>query len=558
MSATDLTGLYIDGETNDYAGAGVTGTVVMKRDIAQAALSNHTGWSNYVTLKHAAGQTDTINYVYGNINRIDNNSTIINNTADNDVYHEYGTYSWIDAKGGVYDLQAAGNMELVVTGVESYVETTDLGSTARLDLSDTGAGGGVGSMEVTGYHARMFHGPDVLSGAWTMTATGFDATIRSEPLLTGGTIIQNTNGLLVNIDASDVGTSVAKGINIAAVAGADTNWAIHSATVAPSHFAGSLEAATITYGGAEVYRVGGTDVADADVVDALTISGGTVNGSVVGGVTPAAGTFTTLGATSAGQHYIGGSAEAGAAVTIAGSFDATGTNASATILNVGGTANTKASYNAYGVYIHPTLTEAASGNHVIMAGTRFNQPAITVGAATVTDAVSVYISGAPSATVTGKNYSFWVDLGETRLDNLVTMPQVYAHNMNGETIRALQINDTGELGYDSSSARFKTNIVPMEDTSWIYDLRPVNYEPRKKIMVEDKQVYTSESTGVKRYGLIAEEVEKVNPTFVFYDDENRVTGVHYGDLISPLVNEVQRLKSRVDELEKRLTALESK
>ena len=38
----------------------------------------------------------------------------------------------------------------------------------------------------------------------------------------------------------------------------------------------------------------GTAIANANVADDLTISGGTVNNSVVGGVTPAAGTFTTL------------------------------------------------------------------------------------------------------------------------------------------------------------------------------------------------------------------------------------------------------------------------
>lgn len=48
----------------------------------------------------------------------------------------------------------------------------------------------------------------------------------------------------------------------------------------------------VTIGAAYIYRVSGTDVADADVVDALTISGGTVNNSIIGGTTPAAGTFT--------------------------------------------------------------------------------------------------------------------------------------------------------------------------------------------------------------------------------------------------------------------------
>lgn len=53
-----------------------------------------------------------------------------------------------------------------------------------------------------------------------------------------------------------------------------------------------------TIGTAYIYRVGGTDVADADVVDALTISGGTVNNSPVGASVASTGAFTTLKADS--------------------------------------------------------------------------------------------------------------------------------------------------------------------------------------------------------------------------------------------------------------------
>ncbi|MHC4389629.1 MAG: hypothetical protein ACYSX1_13625 [Planctomycetota bacterium] len=46
-------------------------------------------------------------------------------------------------------------------------------------------------------------------------------------------------------------------------------------------------------------------------------------------------------------------------------------------------------------------------------------------------------------------------------DGVVSMPAVYGHDMNLETIRDLWINDSGELGYDSSTRRSKVNIEPI-------------------------------------------------------------------------------------------------
>jgi len=121
----------------------------------------------------------------------------------------------------------------------------------------------------------------------------------------------------------------------------------------------------------------------------------------------------------------------------------------------------------------------------------------------------------------------------------------YSHDMNGETIRDCQINNAGEFGYDSSARRGKMNIADMEDTSWLYDLQPVNFEPRKKDRCGN---YTEESTGEKKYGLIAEEVERVNEAFVFYD-EGKITGVHYSRFVSVLINEIQKLNKRILKLE---------
>lgn len=63
-----------------------------------------------------------------------------------------------------------------------------------------------------------------------------------------------------------------------------------------------------------------------------------------------------------------------------------------------------------------TLVEAGSGTHALLAGIRALAPTITGAAGAVTDVATVYIDQAPSATVTGAAYAFWVDAGVARFD----------------------------------------------------------------------------------------------------------------------------------------------
>lgn len=65
-----------------------------------------------------------------------------------------------------------------------------------------------------------------------------------------------------------------------------------------------------------------------------------------------------------------------------------------------------------------TLVEAGSGTHALLANAVFTAPTITGGSATVTNTATVYISGAPSATVTGANYALWAAAGTIRLGDL--------------------------------------------------------------------------------------------------------------------------------------------
>jgi len=128
--------------------------------------------------------------------------------------------------------------------------------------------------------------------------------------------------------------------------------------------------------------------------------------------------------------------------------------------------------------------------------------------------------------------------GDFSTDNLifnasVFMPSVYGDAISG-TYRDLYIKDDGQLGYISSSKRYKKNITDMEDVSWIYKLRPVNY------------LYKEDLTNSKSYGLIAEEVEEINMHFVSYNNKGKPETVLYSQLISPMLKAIQEQQKQLE------------
>ena len=132
---------------------------------------------------------------------------------------------------------------------------------------------------------------------------------------------------------------------------------------------------------------------------------------------------------------------------------------------------------------------------------------------------------------------------------IVSLPACYSHDMNGETYRDLLINDSGELGYDSSTIRKKTNVVDMEDIDWLYDLRPVNFEYKRR---DDKGTYLNQGNGIKKYGMIAEEVEKINSGFIFYDEDGRTEGIQYREFIPVLIRALQDQRAEIECLKMRM------
>jgi hypothetical protein len=79
----------------------------------------------------------------------------------------------------------------------------------------------------------------------------------------------------------------------------------------------------------------------------------------------------------------------------------------------------------------------------------------------------------------------------------------------------------------------------------ILALKPVTFRYKKEI----------DSTGIPQFGLVAEEVEKVNPDLVTRDAEGKLYTVRYDAVNAMLLNEFLKEHRTVQELKKEVAAL---
>jgi endosialidase-like protein len=102
------------------------------------------------------------------------------------------------------------------------------------------------------------------------------------------------------------------------------------------------------------------------------------------------------------------------------------------------------------------------------------------------------------------------------------------------------VNSAGKLGTGTSSRRFKDDIKPMDQTSEaILALQPVTFRYKKEIDPE----------GRSHFGLVAEDVEKVNPDLVVRDKEGKPYTVRYDQVNAMLLNEFLKAHRKVQDLE---------
>ena len=103
------------------------------------------------------------------------------------------------------------------------------------------------------------------------------------------------------------------------------------------------------------------------------------------------------------------------------------------------------------------------------------------------------------------------------------------------------INAFGKLGTTTSSRRFKEDIKPMDKASdALFGLEPVTFRYKKAI----------DPAGTSQLGLVAEEVEKINPDLVVRDKEGKHYSVRYDQVNAMLLNEFLKEHRKVEQQRK--------
>jgi len=126
-------------------------------------------------------------------------------------------------------------------------------------------------------------------------------------------------------------------------------------------------------------------------------------------------------------------------------------------------------------------------------------------------------------------------LGVAGESNTTRIRNVYTSMTSG---RAVYVNASNKIGTLMSSRRFKEEIKLMDKASeTILALKPVTFRYKKEI----------EPNGAIMFGLIAEEVEKVDPSLVTRNDKGEVETVRYEAVNAMLLNEFLKEHRKVED-----------
>ena len=110
---------------------------------------------------------------------------------------------------------------------------------------------------------------------------------------------------------------------------------------------------------------------------------------------------------------------------------------------------------------------------------------------------------------------------------------------------AVVIDSAGQLGTQSSSGRFKKDVKPMDEASEaVLALKPVTFH------------YKSDKTNRPEFGLIAEEVAKVNPNLVVHQD-GQIYTVRYEAVNAMLLNEFLKAHQKLEAQDATIAELKS-
>jgi hypothetical protein len=156
---------------------------------------------------------------------------------------------------------------------------------------------------------------------------------------------------------------------------------------------------------------------------------------------------------------------------------------------------------------------------------------------------------------TGRNNIDIGNFGVPRESNTIrigkqgTQANTYIAGISGVTVPtgiAVIVDTTGHLGTTTSSERYKDAIKPMDKASEvILALKPVTFRYKRDLDPE----------GIAQFGLVAEDVEKVNPDLVARDEQGKPYTVRYEAVNAMLLNEFLKEHRKVEKLEDTVASL---
>ena len=135
-----------------------------------------------------------------------------------------------------------------------------------------------------------------------------------------------------------------------------------------------------------------------------------------------------------------------------------------------------------------------------------------------------------------------------RLGKAGVQTATFITGIRGATVAggvSVMVDGVGHLGTITSSARYKDAIKPMDKASEaILSLKPVTFRYKKDL----------DPNAIPQFGLVAEQVEKVNPDLVARDEEGKPYTVRYEAVNAMLLNEFLKEHRKVEELEATVVA----
>jgi uncharacterized coiled-coil protein SlyX len=136
-------------------------------------------------------------------------------------------------------------------------------------------------------------------------------------------------------------------------------------------------------------------------------------------------------------------------------------------------------------------------------------------------------------------------IGVAGEDNTTRIRNIYASAANA---RVVYVNDDNKIGTLASSRRFKEEIKPMEQASEVlFALKPVSFRYKKEF----------DAGRAPMFGLIAEDVEQVDPDLVSRNEKGEVETVRYEQINAMLLNEFLKAHREVQEQKATIAQLKS-